>query len=349
MKKELELLPLFEKFISETQRGKRLQKNGTRIRIGTINNYKVVVASLRKFSLDTDFDLRINNASRLSGRKLKSERIYWKRFYLKYTDYLYQKGNFDNYVGIHIKVIRCFFNYLNRDKGIFTGDFHKNFYVRNENIPIIVLTPGQLQYLTHNVEFESSLPDYLKRTKDIFVFGCTVGLRYSDLMASTKINLQSIGDSTYLCMRAQKTSTDTRVKLPDYILTILKKYKRIKTLLPIISDARLNKNLKELCERAGWVNELGKTRERRGMIRKISRGQKQYRFCDLVTTHTMRRTAITTLLSMGMPETMVRKISGHAANSKEFYRYVEYAQKFIDEETDKAFLKLSAFPAEKST
>ena len=49
----------------------------------------------------------------------------------------------------------------------------------------------------------------------------------------------------------------------------------------------------------------------------------------------MRRTAITNLLSMGMPETMVRKLSGHSANSKEFYRYVEYAQYSIDKEIDR--------------
>ena len=47
---------------------------------------------------------------------------------------------------------------------------------------------------------------------------------------------------------------------------------------------------------------------------------------------------------MGVPEIMLRRISGHAANSPEFYRYVEYAQRFIDEETDRVFEKLSALP-----
>ena len=55
----------------------------------------------------------------------------------------------------------------------------------------------------------------------------------------------------------------------------------------------------------------------------------------------MRRTAITTLLAMGMTETAVRKISGHAANSKEFYKYVELSQKFMNSETRKAFEKLN--------
>jgi len=55
----------------------------------------------------------------------------------------------------------------------------------------------------------------------------------------------------------------------------------------------------------------------------------------------MRRTAITSMLCLGMPEHLVRKISGHAANSKEFFRYVLLSQSFIDDETDKVFDKLA--------
>jgi integrase len=60
-----------------------------------------------------------------------------------------------------------------------------------------------------------------------------------------------------------------------------------------------------------------------------------YRFCDLISSHTMRRTAITTMLRMGMNETNVRLISGHAAHSPSFYRYVFYADSFMEEEMDK--------------
>ena len=84
-------------------------------------------------------------------------------------------------------------------------------------------------------------------------------------MTITTKNLEKIGDSVYLCVRSQKTSTDTRVKLPDYAVQVLEKYKRLKTLLPVLSDSRLNLNIKTLCERAGWTNEVDKTRERRGV------------------------------------------------------------------------------------
>jgi len=45
---------------------------------------------------------------------------------------------------------------------------------------------------------------------------------------------------------------------------------------------------------------------------------------------------------MGMPEYMVRQVSGHAANSKEFFRYVRYIQDKLDEESSRVFNALSA-------
>jgi hypothetical protein len=45
---------------------------------------------------------------------------------------------------------------------------------------------------------------------------------------------------------------------------------------------------------------------------------------------------------------VVRKISGHAANSKEFFRYVEFAQSYVDEHTDMVFEKISNMELGKS-
>jgi hypothetical protein len=50
------------------------------------------------------------------------------------------------------------------------------------------------------------------------------------------------------------------------------------------------------------------------------------------------------MLRMGMHEINVRLISGHKANSTSFYRYVNYADGFIDEEMDKYYAKLNSIP-----
>jgi intergrase/recombinase len=63
----------------------------------------------------------------------------------------------------------------------------------------------------------------------------------------------------------------------------------------------------------------------------------------------MRKTAISTMLTLGMPEHIVRKISGHAANSKEFFRYVKMAQNVIDKEADKVFDQIRNYGEEPCT
>ena len=57
----------------------------------------------------------------------------------------------------------------------------------------------------------------------------------------------------------------------------------------------------------------------------------------------MRRTAITTMLILGMPEHLVRNISGHTGNSSSFYRYVHFAQSYIDKEIEKVHDKLGVY------
>ena len=99
---------------------------------------------------------------------------------------------------------------------------------------------------------------------------------------------------------------------------------------------------------AGWTTEMPKERtvgNKKITIKHPDNKGKQYRFCDLVSSHTMRRTCITSMLTAGMPEHVVRKISGHTSDSKSFFRYVALAQKLVDTEIDKLFIRL--LPTEK--
>jgi len=184
--------------------------------------------------------------------------------------------------------------------------------------------------------------------RDIFVFGCTVALRVSDLLSLGENNIIKQKNQYYIRVKSQKTETYTTVLLPDYAVEIVKKYKKIKnknkTLFPFISISWFNIGLKRLGKFMPDNDmEIKKMREKRGLPKVIYKNSVQkihYTFADHITAHTMRRTAITNMLSLGMPENVVRKISGHAPNSKEFFRYVEYAQSVLDEETQKYHKKM---------
>ncbi|WP_179008681.1 tyrosine-type recombinase/integrase [Winogradskyella forsetii] len=349
MKNPQPLIPLFKKFIRETETGKRLKKNGERIKKGSIANYKYTLNNLIKFSTETHFELRICDASKLNKREFTSEKNYWKKFYNKFTEFLYKNGCYDNYVGANIKTIRTFFNYLKHDQDFNTGDFQRLFYIRNEQVEIFVLSPEQLKFLIHDATFEASLTTTLKRIKDIFVFGCTTGLRYSDIFNLTNKNFEKQNEDWYLKIKSQKTKSYSFIKLPDYAITIYKKYepKSAKTtVFKKITLFNFNKNLKVLGEKADFTAPIEVSREKQGKSTPVSKSTQkttQIRFCDKMSSHMMRRTAITTLLILGMPEHLVRKISGHSYASSSFNRYVHYAQVYVDKEIEKVHEKLGNY------
>jgi integrase len=347
MKKSTHLIPLFKQFIKETESGKRLKKNGEKIKSGSIQNYHYVLQNLIRFSAENKFELRICDASKLDKRKLVAEKSYWKKFYQKFTEYLYKKGCHDNYVGANIKIIRTFFNYLKNDKDFNTGDFQRLFYVRKEEIEIFVLSPEQLKFLIHDKEFDRRLLPSQLRVKDIFVFGCTTGLRYSDIFLLTGKNFEKVDGDWFLKLKSLKTKTFSYIKLPKYAVAIYQKYIATNNKSPFakISLFNFNKTLKQIGELAGFTNTVEVSREKQGKTQKLTKktDSSQNRFCDKMSSHMMRRTAITTMLLLGMPEHLVRKISGHSHGSSSFNRYVHYAQAYIDKEIEKVHMKLEAY------
>lgn len=343
--KEFDFFELFSLFIKHSRRGTRLQPNGKRISPGTLQNYVYTEQLLREFCSKKSYMLRLRPMHKLNNRELLAEKNYWKRFYKKFTGYLYDECRYyDNYVGQNIKIIKAFLGYVHKELVPGMGEYHKLFYVRNEEIAIHTLLPEELNFLIYDNAFEQSLTPRMQQVKDVFVFGCTVALRVSDLLDLKRSNLRETAGQYYLAVRSKKTTTDTLIRLPDYAIAILGKYKKQKTkLLPHFNKVNLNKYIKVLLEKAGLTQAVDKTRGRRGMafeVKNNGKPGKVHRFCDIATTHTMRRTAITTMLSLGMPEQVVRKISGHAPGSKEFYRYVLWAQTYQDQETEKMFAKL---------
>lgn len=335
---------LFKEFIEESRTGKRLRKNGERIKPGTINNYRYTLNNLLLYEEVSGSNLIVNDYSQLNQEQRLEEKRKWKNFYREFIEFLYQKGCYDNYVGANIKNIRTFFNYLNNDRDIITGSFYKQFYVRKEHVEILVLSPERLKMLIHDKALENKLSKAEKRVKDAFVFGCTTGLRFSDLSAVTYSNLITEGGNLYLKTRSKKTKTFTSIKLPDYAISIIRKHRTANidnNLFKPISLFIFNRTLKKIGEKAGFTENINDLREKQGIQHR--RSPNQIRFCDKMSSHMMRRTAITTMLTLGMPEHLVKKISGHDSNSKSFSRYVHYSNSFLNQEIEKFNNKLSQF------
>lgn len=95
-----------------------------------------------------------------------------------------------------------------------------------------------------------------QRTKDMFVFCCLTGLRYSDVVRLTWMNIQFNADETKgtLIIEMLKTSKEVQTALIPPAIEILKRYKRQQLDEPIfenISNQAINRNIHVLMKLAG--------------------------------------------------------------------------------------------------
>lgn len=337
------LLPEFRKFIQKSSTGSRRLPSGKKFSKGSLIQYQSVCRLLESFEREAKKPVCITLQHRYSLTVLRKEKLFWNRFFKDFTAYLYRRRCYDSYVANVFKVIRCFFHYLQTELGLPVSQFYHRFRVPVMPHYPVVLTPDQVRFLLNNKEYRHSLPPHLQRTLDIFLLGCTVGLRYSDLMRLRKSNLQFREEAVWLVVHTQKTGAEIRLPLPPYAVEIIRRRWGISGVyvLPRLSATNLNLQIRELIARAGWDYVMPKIRHRRGVPVEVKTAKgKTYRFCDHISIHTARRTAITTLLLLGVEENIVRRISGHAPGSREFYKYVGLVQDYLEKQVREAHKKL---------
>ena len=82
----LAILNLFKKFISDSQKGKRLQKNGALISKGTIDNYKSILSNLIRFEEHQKKKWVFNVNYKPSKANFEKEKQHYKNFYQQTPD-----------------------------------------------------------------------------------------------------------------------------------------------------------------------------------------------------------------------------------------------------------------------
>jgi len=324
-----------DRFIKASKTGRRRKPDGNRLSNGTISGYENCFRLLSNFTDSTGISIDICTSLQTNKVGFRKRKQYWSRFYRLFSDYLYSSGYFDNYVSNIFKVIRGFLHYVNIEYGWLDHQFLLHSYARPEKIPVIALSLEQLRFLLFDENLRKILKANQLKVLDIFLFGCITTLRFSDLFRANQKHLIKENEKTWLVMHSLKTGTKSRLLLPPVALTILSKYRlRNGRLLPKISNVNFNIQIKKLGEMAGWTQVLPKFRNKRGVAKPC---QERARFCDQLTSHTMRRTGISILLMQGVPEQLVRQISGHKPGSREFFRYINLNQSWQDKQTTAAF------------
>ncbi|WP_293738985.1 tyrosine-type recombinase/integrase [uncultured Parabacteroides sp.] len=145
--------------------------------------------------------------------------------------------------------------------------------------------------------------------RDQFVLGCITGARHSDFCQFTKENIQN----GWLSYVSQKTKVF--VEIP--VAPILKRF--IKEKSPalsdrIVSDVYFNDTIRKLAEEAGIT-----VKTRCFKAGKNVTGRK----CDLIASHTARRSCASNLAARGVSEVWIKKILGHTRGTTDRYICLE--------------------------
>ena len=182
---------------------------------------------------------------------------------------------------------------------------------------IIFLTWEELNKLR---EFEiPAAKQALDRVRDVFLFQCFTGLRYSDVFNLRRSDIK--GD--HIEVTTVKTSDSLIIELNKHSKAILDKYKDVAfeddKVLPVITNQKMNDYLKELAELAGIDEPIRQTYYKGN--ERIDEVTPKY---ALLGTHAGRRTFICNALALGIPPQVVMKWTGHS-DYKAMKPYIDIA------------------------
>lgn len=261
-------------------------------------------SALRNHLLDFD--------KKLSFEKFDEEGI------ANLVDFLGKKGMKNSTINKQLGFLRWFLRWC-YEKGYHHNHTFEYFKPKLKNAPkqVIFLTEKELEQLE-----TLAIPQKyasLGVVRDVFLFCCYTGLRYSDVYNLTwedihhgKIEIVTI-----------KTADRIQIEFNRKSQAIIDKYTDVhlpnKKVFPVISNQKMNKYLHELCKLAK-IDTLIKSTHYEGNKR-IDDVQPKY---ELVGTHCGRRTFICMALSKGIPPTVVMKWTGHS-DYKAMKPYIDIA------------------------
>lgn len=235
-----------------------------------------------------------------------------------YVDFLRKKDMRNSSVSKQIAFLKWFLRWCTK-KGYCHNTAYEDFNPKLKSAPkkVIFLTNDELNKLK-TVEIPHN-KQYLERVRDVFLFCCFSGLRYSDVYNLKRSDVKP----DHIEITTVKTADSLIIELNNHSKAILEKYKDIHfedhKALPVISNQKMNVYLKELGELAGINDPVRET---------FYKGSKRI---DIVTpkyallgTHAGRRTFICNALALGIPAQVVMKWTGHS-DYKAMKPYIDIA------------------------
>jgi len=276
---------LFEKFLSVSSNSKTYN---------TVRNYKSLLNHLKNFNetykYNLDFD-KINFS-----------------FYHDLVEYCVEDCSMaSNTIASVIKNLKVFLKHA-EEVGVKVNQDYLKFKVSYKNPERIFLTWEEVKILQ---KLDLSDRKSWEQVRDVYLFGCYTGLRFSDIEKLKPENVYEFNEgklkTTVIRIIQKKTKDYLEIALNDYAKEIINKYKgKFTTCLPVISNQKTNDHLKDIGSFAEINSPVTKVEYKGG--KRVDTVVPKY---TLLTMHTARHTFATLSLQRQMPVEVLQKILGH--------------------------------------
>jgi site-specific recombinase XerD len=288
--------------------------NGKRLSENTLKKYRTIIARLKEF--DVEYPL--------------SWKCFDAQFYTRYLHFLtatYSK----NTVGKYITVLKTFLREA-ESCGMPVNPYYKGSGFRSFSEPStrIHLSPEDLEKL-----FWADIQDpKLSELRDVFLVSCYSGLRFSDWYQLPQTLNKFPGQIAL--SRQMKTGTPALVPIHENIREICDRlatgFKHNSRLVNQV----VNRDLKKIGEIAGITELVNQEITRKGMVETSS-----HRKCDLIMTHTGRRTFATNTYMSGFDTKALSVIMG-MSTEKELVKYLKVSDNTRSHMLDEHWKSLKA-------
>lgn len=294
-----------EKYIKEIEKGERLTDS------------KKSVFSPHTIKAYRSFQTQFNNYQKGRKRNLNFDDITID-FYDDFVNFFYNKQYSPNSVGKLVKILKIIMREAREEGHHRNGEFErKKFKVITVPTREIYLTEDELRRL-FNLRLHNHKGHALAR--DVFLVGCYTAQRFSDYSRIRLSDVKENGGGRVIELTQQKTGERVVIPCRAELLQVLK---RIGNNPPPVWEQKVNKYIKEVA-RAAKIKDTVTKETLKGGLKAITQEEK----CQLIKTHTARRTGCTLMYLQTDPVIPVHdimKISGHKTE-KEFLKYIRVSQ-----------------------
>ncbi|WP_347022453.1 site-specific integrase [Bacteroides ovatus] len=315
---------LFEDFlnsyIEDLETGRRTKKGRTvKVTPAYIKGLRIILNQIRNYQKETHRKIGLDDMTMETRNSLVG---YWK-----------ERGLMPNAINSYMTDVRTVAKAAFEDKLTKCDGFrHSDFVPKKEEVDNIYLTPEQIQEMLEldlstkeavrerleelKIDEEEKVLQLskcrithirtLEHVRDVFIVGCLTGQRVSDYSRICEDMITEINGTEFILLTQQKTDKKVYIPVDRRVRQILDKYDGR---LPHVCPNEMNKLIKTVGLLLGWTHDCGFDGKRLNP----KRGR---RFCDMLLSHTARRSFATNAYKAGVPLSSIQAITGHSSEAQ---------------------------------